>query len=166
MNTVQKNIFSFSKCSEKIVFPKKPHWHMIFPVFSGYLVLSFLYYLSCIISISPQKYDLSFFQDGISFFYKYDITLLSKRPRWSSLKITQLSLTFPVSLKKIIYSSFENMISLLIEKLKMIKKFTFKKKVPSSLYFYGDLSRRLHILLFNKKKSGDLIYRTEIWLLL
>ena len=39
-----KNIFSFSKCSEKIVFPKKPHWHMIFPVFSGYLVLSFLYY--------------------------------------------------------------------------------------------------------------------------
>ena len=54
------------------------------------------------------------------------------------------------------------MVFLLIEKLKMIKKFTFKKKVPSSWYFYGDLSRRLHILLFNKKKPGNLLYRTEI----
>ena len=36
-------------------------------------------------------------------------------------------------------------IFLLIEKLKMIKK--------GSLYFYGDLYRRFHVLLFNEKNK-------------
>ena len=31
----QKNIFSFSKCFEKMVFPEKSHWNMIFLVLSG-----------------------------------------------------------------------------------------------------------------------------------
>ena len=34
-STVWKTIFSFSKCSEKIIFPKKSHWNMIFLVSSG-----------------------------------------------------------------------------------------------------------------------------------
>ena len=35
MVTTQKTIFSFSKCSENKVFPKKLHWNMIFLVLSG-----------------------------------------------------------------------------------------------------------------------------------
>ena len=38
LGTAQKNIFSYSKCSEKIVFPKTLHWNMIFLVLSGKLV--------------------------------------------------------------------------------------------------------------------------------
>ena len=39
-----------------------------------------------------------------------------------------------------------------------------RKSSNGSLYFYGDLHRRFHILL--KNKTEDLIYRIEIWLLL
>ena len=41
-----------------------------------------------------------------------------------------------------------------------------RKSSNDSLYFYGDLHRRFHILLSSEKKSGNLIYRIEIWLLL
>ena len=37
--TARKTIFSFSKCSEKMVFPKKLHWNMIFLVSSGKIFL-------------------------------------------------------------------------------------------------------------------------------
>ena len=33
--TARETIFSFSKCSEKMIFPKKSHWNMIFLVSSG-----------------------------------------------------------------------------------------------------------------------------------
>ena len=36
-----KTIFSFSKCSEKMVFPKKSHWNMIFLVLSGKMIFLF-----------------------------------------------------------------------------------------------------------------------------
>ena len=36
-----KNIFYFSKCSEKMVFPKQPHWNMIFLVLSGKMIFHF-----------------------------------------------------------------------------------------------------------------------------
>ena len=51
----QKNIWKydvFFKCSEKMVFPKKSHWNMIFFVISGKLVLLF-----------SRKYDI-FSLDG------------------------------------------------------------------------------------------------------
>ena len=45
------------------------------------------------------------------------------------------------------------MVFLLIEKLKMIKNFTFVKDSKGSLYFYGDLYRRFLILLSNEKNK-------------
>ena len=32
IDTARKTIFSFSKCSKKLIFPKKSHWNMIFLV--------------------------------------------------------------------------------------------------------------------------------------
>ena len=79
-----------------------------------------------------------FGNDGISISYKYDITLLSKKQRWSSSEKIHLKNTFLASLKMMIFI-LENMVFLLIEKLRMIKKFTW------------GLYRRFHILLSNKK---------------
>ena len=39
--TARKTIFSFSKCSEKMVFPKILHWDMIFLVLSGKMIFLF-----------------------------------------------------------------------------------------------------------------------------
>ena len=39
--TARKTIFSFSKCFEKMVFPKKSHWNMIFLVLSRKMILLF-----------------------------------------------------------------------------------------------------------------------------
>ena len=39
--TARKTIFSFSKCSEKMIFPKKLHWNMIFLVSSGKMIFLF-----------------------------------------------------------------------------------------------------------------------------
>ena len=41
INTARKTIFSFSKCSEKMIFPKKSRWNMIFPVLSGKMIFPF-----------------------------------------------------------------------------------------------------------------------------
>ena len=46
-NTARKIKFSFCNCSEKIVFPKKSHWNMIFLVLSGKMIFLF-----------PRNYDL------------------------------------------------------------------------------------------------------------
>ena len=39
--TARKNILSFSGCPEKIVFPKRLHWNMIFLVLSGKMIFLF-----------------------------------------------------------------------------------------------------------------------------
>ena len=41
MYTARKNTISFSKCSEKMIFPKKWHWNGIFLVFSGNMIFLF-----------------------------------------------------------------------------------------------------------------------------
>ena len=41
MATARKTIFSFSKSFEKMVFPKKSHWNMIFLVLSGKMIFLF-----------------------------------------------------------------------------------------------------------------------------
>ena len=41
-----------------------------------------------------------------------------------------------------------------------------RKSSSNSLYFHGDLYRRFHVLLSSEKKTGNLIYRIEVWLLL
>ena len=40
-NTVRKTIFSFSRRPEKMVFPKKLRWNMIFLVLSGKMIFLF-----------------------------------------------------------------------------------------------------------------------------
>ena len=40
------------------------------------------------------------------------------------------------------------------------------KYANKSLFLYGDIYRRFHILLSSKKKTGNLIYRIEVWLFL
>ena len=39
--TARKTMFSFSRCFEKMVFPKKLHWNMIFLVLSGKMIFLF-----------------------------------------------------------------------------------------------------------------------------
>ena len=41
MSTAQKTIFYFSRCPEKMVFPKKLRWNMIFLVLSGDMIFLF-----------------------------------------------------------------------------------------------------------------------------
>ena len=38
-----------------------------------------------------------------------------------------------------------------------------RKSSDNSLYFYGDLHRRFHILLSNELKTGNLVYKVENW---
>ena len=40
-NIAQKTMFSFSKCSEKMVFPKKSRWNMTFLILSGKIIFLF-----------------------------------------------------------------------------------------------------------------------------
>ena len=40
-HAARKTIFSFSKCFEKMVFPKKLHWNMIFLALSGKMMFLF-----------------------------------------------------------------------------------------------------------------------------
>ena len=71
-------------------------------------------------------------------------------------------MTFLVSLKKIVFI-LKDMEFVLIEKLKMVKKFTLIKSFNVSLCIYGGLYSYFHILLSNdKQKQENLIYRTEI----
>ena len=39
--TARKTIFSFSNCSEKLIFHEKSHWNMIFLLSSGKMALLF-----------------------------------------------------------------------------------------------------------------------------
>ena len=56
--TARKTIFYFSKCFEKMVFPKKSDWNMIFLVLSGKII--FLFPKNMILFFThKRKYDLS-----------------------------------------------------------------------------------------------------------
>ena len=74
--------------------------------------------------IRTWKYDIFciFGKDVVPFSFIYDVTLLPKKPSKLLPKII-LKDDISVSLKKVIFI-LENMVFLLIEKLKMIKKFT------------------------------------------
>ena len=105
-------------------FSQKLHGNMMFSVFSVKMVFVF-----------PRNMILPF---------------CHKKLIWSSPRKIHLKMTFPVSLKKMIFIP-ENIVFLLIEKLKMIKKFTFIKSFNDTLNFYGNLYRRFHLLLSNEK---------------
>ena len=53
MFTAQKTVFSFSKCFEMMVFPKKLRWNMIFFVLSGKMM--FLFNKNMIFSLDRIK---------------------------------------------------------------------------------------------------------------
>ena len=66
-NTARKTIFSFSRCPEKMVFPKKSRWNMIFLVLSGKII--FLFPQNMILHLRRKmKGDISQKNTG-----KYDI---------------------------------------------------------------------------------------------
>ena len=53
-----------------------------------------------------------------------------------------------------------------------LKRWSFQKgprwdmNSSNSLYFHGGLYRRFHVPLSSEKKTGNLIYKIEVWLLL
>ena len=70
-----------------------------------------------------------------------------------------LRMTFLVSLKKYIFI-LENVVFLLIEKLKMIKRFIFIKMLLYKKVIFCTFT--VHVLLSNEqKKKGNVIYRIE-----
>ena len=56
--TLRKTIFSFSKYFEKMVFPKKLHWNMIFLVLSGRMIFLFPKNLTSLVR-QKRKDDIS-----------------------------------------------------------------------------------------------------------
>ena len=138
--TLHKNTISpFPKCSKKIVFSKKLHWTLVFLVLSGKMV--FRFFESTILffrrkmkdDLSQKIYWKMIFSvclvKIIFFSYKYDIIRLSKKLRWSSIfspKNTRKDNISCIIEKYDIHTTKHGI--LLIEKLKMIKKFTFIKK--------------------------------------
>ena len=96
-NLSQKNAWKydiFFKCSEKMVFPNKSHWNMIFLLSSGKTALLFpekvIFFLRkenerWSFSKNTWKYDVfcMFGKNGISFSYKYEIIPLSIKQRSS-----------------------------------------------------------------------------------
>ena len=75
--------------------------------------------------------------------YKYDITLLQEKKK-----------------SKMIFSPKNTLTA------DWHSRSHSRKSSKDFLYFYGDLHRRFHILLSSEKKSGNLIYRIEFWLIL
>ena len=145
----------FFKCSKKMVFPKNLCWNMI-----SYIMrkdpISFSQ--KCDIFFTDRKWKMIFLKkymeiwcflyvgkDGVSFSYKYQITLLSKKQRWSFPKNTPNDDISGITEKDDIYPKKDN-IGILC---------TFMETFLS-----------VFIYCFPIKKTGNLIYRVEIWLYL
>ena len=117
--TARKTIFSFSKCSEKMVFHRtgiwhESHWDMILLVPSGKMIFFFpenmiLFYRrkmkDDLSQENTRKYDVFciFGKDGASFSYKHEINLSKTYQKIKDCllpKKKHLKMTFPVSLIK------------------------------------------------------------------
>ena len=135
----QKNTWKydiFSKCSEKMVFPKISHWNMIFLVLSGKMVLFY------------QKYDI-FSLDG-----KSKMIFLKKYMEiWYFLYIciNVTNMILPFCQKNQRRSSPEKIHLKVID----ILDWHSGKISNNSLYFYVDLHRRFHILLSSERKKHE-----------
>ena len=144
-NTQKYDIFF--KCQERIVFPKKSRWNMIFLALSAQMVFYsrkiwyFFFGRKMKDDRSQEIHGNMIFSVYMYKCYKYDITLLEKK----------LKMIF--SRKSTLKGDWHS-------------RSHSRKSSNDSLYFYGDLHRRFHILLSSEKKWGNLIYRIEIWLLL
>ena len=129
-------IWYFIQLFRKDGLPKLSHWNMIFLVFSGKMVLFF-----------NQKYIFSF--DG-----KWKMIFLKKYMEiWYFLYIciNVTNMISPFCQENQRRSSPEKM------HLKMIYILDWhsRKSSNDSLYFYGDLHRRFHILLSSEKNQKN-----------
>ena len=192
--TARKTIFSFSKCSEKMVFPKKSHWNMIFLVLSGKMI--FLFPENMILFFRRKMKDNLYQKKYMEIWYFLQMfrkdSLSKKKSRWNMIFLV-LSGKVVFFFWKIwyfffgrkmkddlseeihgniiffvyMYKCYKYDITLLQKKSKMI--FSWKntltgnwhsrshsrKSSNDSLYFYGDLHRRFH-MLFSSEKTRTL----------
>ena len=137
------------------------HWNIIFFVLSGKMV--FLFPETLILFFRwKMKDDLSqkilgnmiCLWNMIWYFFLLKI-LYYLSVRWSSPEKISFKMIFPVLLKKMILI-LKNMVFPLIKKLKIIKKFTFIKKLQ---WFFVISWRPLHVFsyfVFKWKKPGKL----------
>ena len=129
--TARKTIFSFSKCSEKMVFPKKSNWNMIFLVLSGKMIFLFPEDRQKRKDDLSQKNTWNMFSSNMMVFTKKSHKImnifvtsgkmvflfsLDGKSNYLSAKKKQrqihLKVTFAASLKKMIFI-LENMVFLL-----------------------------------------------------
>ena len=145
----RQTIFYFSECSEKIVFPinRTGMW------FSCIIRKDGIFFPENLILFFRRKMEDGLCQkihrNMMFFVYSVKTVLLfptnmilpfcQKKQRRSSLEKIRLKTALLVSLKKMIFI-LENMVFLLIEQLKMIKKFTFIKMFQ---WFSAPLGRPL-----------------------
>ena len=159
LTTARKTIFSFSKCSEKMIFPEKSHWNMNFLVLSGKMI--FLFTKNMILFFRQKM------KDGITqkntwkyhiFFKCSEKMIFPKKPLWNMIFLV-------LSGKIVFFHWTEN------ERWSFPRN-TWKYYIfcitlyISVLQIWHYPSAHFHILLFSEKKTGSLIYRIEIWLLL
>ena len=166
----------FFKCSEKMVFPKKSHWNMIFlVVLSGKMIFLFpqnmaLFFRRKMKDDLPQKNTWKY-----SIFFKCPEKMVF--PKRIALEYLERWYFFPENMKNdlsqeihgnmifsvYMYKCYQYDITLLKKKSKIIfsRKNTLKrdwhsrshsrKSSNDSLCFYGDLHRSFHILLSSEK---------------
>ena len=201
-STARKTISSFSKCSGKVVFPKKFHWNMFFIVSSGKMIrkmkdeisqkkymekwhilqmfwkdglfiktaleynlflllgkMRFLFPENIIFFLPMENERWSFSKntwkcdvfcmlgkDGF-LFLAFEITLLSKKQKWSFPQTIHLKMTFLVLLKNI-HPRKDNI---------AILNWHSRKSSNDSLYFYRDCFKCFHISLSNENKPENLL---------
>ena len=159
----QKNAWKydiFFKCSEKVVFPKKSHWNMIFLLSSGKMAFLFPKYMTFFLRTENERWSFS------KNIWKYNVfCMFGKNGIFFSLQIWN----YPTVKKaKIIFSRkiHLKMMILILEKMILALDWHSRKSSNDSLYLYGYLFECFHILFSSEKKPGNLIYRIEIWLYL
>ena len=135
----QKNTWKydvFSKCSEKMVFPKISHWNMIFLVLSGKMVLFYRTYDIFSLDGKSKMIFLRKYMEIWYFLYIY-------------INVTNMILPFCQKNER--RSSPEKIHLKVID----ILDWHPKKISNDSLHFYGDLHRRFHILLSSERKKQE-----------
>ena len=133
MVTARKTIFSSFKCSEKMVFPKKSHWNMIFLiVLSGQVIFLFPENMIFFFRRKKMKDDLS-----QKYTWKYDIFFKCPEKMVFPIKI---ALEYDLSWLrgKMVFFSLKYDIFSLVGKWKMI----FLKKYVEIWYFLYIFSRK------------------------
>ena len=166
----QKNTWKydiFFKCSEKMVFPKKLRWNMIFLISWGKMAFLFpenmIFFLRTenerwYFSKNTWKYDVFCMLVKVVFLFPTNMKLPFCQKSKDDLfpKNTPKDDIFGITEKDDIHPRKDDI---------DILDWHSRKSFNDSLYFYRDLFKCFHMLLSNEKKSENLIY-IEIWLYL